>query len=49
MDYLYIIVCFLIALFLPHLTIDSVSVGAQILLQVAFIIVGIVGFRAFSE
>ena len=49
MDKLYLIVCGLIALFLPHLTHESVSTVAQVLLQFGFIGIGWFGFKTFSE
>jgi hypothetical protein len=48
MDVLYLIGCFLISLFLPHLTHESVAIGYQVVLQIAFIVVGLVGYRTFN-
>ena len=49
MEYIYVIVCFLAALLLPHLIVESAPFIVQFILQIAFIIVGIVGFRTLSE
>ena len=49
MSQIYLVVCFLIALMLPHLTDDSVSVLAQIILQAMFIVIGLAGFKTFNE
>jgi hypothetical protein len=48
MDVSYLIGCCLIALFLPHLTDESVAIGHQVLLQVAFISVGLIGYKTFN-
>jgi len=43
----YLIVCFLIALMLPHLSDSSVSTMQQIILQIAFLLIGYAGFKTF--
>jgi len=48
MDKVYLIVCFFIALLLPHLADNSVSMMAQIILQAMFILIGIAGFKTFK-
>ena len=49
MGILYIIGGALIALMLPHLTSDSVGVVEQVILQIAFIAIGFLGFKTFQD
>ena len=49
MKYLYIPGCFLIALFLPHLTAESVNTVMQVILQIAFVFAGVIGFCTFND
>ena len=49
MGMLYIIGSVIIALMLPHLTSDSVGVMEQVLLQIAFVAIGFVGFNTFED
>tara|TARA_R100000951_G_C2648580_1_gene183517 strand:+ start:1761 stop:1910 length:150 start_codon:yes stop_codon:yes gene_type:complete len=48
MGILYLISGALIALILPHLTSDSVGVIEQVILQIAFIAIGFLGFKTFE-
>jgi len=49
MGVIYVIGGILIALILPHLTSDSVSISSQIILQAAFLAIGFIGFKAFND
>ena len=46
---LYLIGGFVIALLLPHLSSDDISVLDQLLLQVLFILAGLAGFNTFKD
>jgi hypothetical protein len=48
MDVLYSIGCFLISLFLPHLTQDTLPIGDQVVFQISFIVIGLIGYRTFN-
>ena len=48
-DYLYLAGCVLFAAVLPHLTDPEVSIPSQIILQIAFLLIGVIGFKTFSD
>ena len=49
MSYIYLIVCFAIAVFLPHLIVSTVSTSEQIFIQILFVLTGLAGAYTFSE
>lgn len=49
MNWIYIITCACGAILLPHLSHSSATTLEQIILQSAFVLIGISGFKTFSE
>ena len=45
----YLVLCFIIALIVPHVSAESVGTTYEILLQIGFVLTGLYGFKVFSE